>query len=187
MTNLVATERIIRARLQRAIDKGYKHGVIGIRLPPVWDSDDFEIGGVPVTVVACPSVLAIWEAIDSRRTNEWTVVLTDIDDGELGDNVLAHLINGGLRTADPWDALRSNFSATTIESALSRLTDNRAVANGLLTVLTSYPTAPGGVLTRDHAMTAVARDALGIVKETDTEVDAFAVLEWSRSAEAARR
>lgn len=184
MTPLVATAPIILARLKKATDKHHKHGVLGLRAQPVWNGAGFEHDGVPVTVVACPSVLAIWEAIDARNTDAWTVVLTDVDDDDLGDTVLAHLLDGRLITPDPWDALRSNFSATTIEPALYRAANDRAVANGLLSVLSVYLPAPGGVLTRDHAMTAVAREVLGMVKDADVEVDTFAVLEWSRSSHA---
>src|SRR6516165_7704006 len=183
MTTLVATEPIIRARLKKASDKHYRHGVLGLRAEPVWDGDSFHHDGTPVTIVACPSVLAIWEAIDARNTGEWTVVLTDVKDDDLGDTVLAHLLDGRLITPDPWDALRSNFSASTIEPALYRGKNDRAVANGLLSVLSTYTytPAPGGVLTRDHAMTAVARDVLKIIKSADVEVDSLAILEWSRS------
>jgi hypothetical protein len=180
---LTATEPIIRARLKKARDKQYKNGVLGLRAKPAWDGDTFIYEGTPVTVVPCPSVLAIWEAIDKRDAQHWTVVLTSVEDDDLGDTVLAHLLDGRLITPDPWDALRSNFSASTIEPALYRTTNDRAIANGLLTVLSpdAYIPAPGGVLTRDHAMSAVARDVLGIVKDVDVEIDTLAVLEWSRS------
>ena len=36
-------------------------------------------------------------------------------------------------------------------------------------------------------MSAVARDVLKIVKEPDVEIDALAMLEWSRSQDADRR
>lgn len=187
MTTLVATEPIIRARLKKASDKHYRRGVLGLRAEPVWDGDGFDFDGTPVTVVPCPSVLAIWEAIDARHADEWTVVLTSVDDDDLGDTVLAHLLDGRLVTPDPWDALRSNFSASTIEPALYRSKNDRAVANGLLNVLSpdAYNPAPGGVLTQDHAMSAVARDVLKIVKQTDVEIDTLAILEWSCSAGAA--
>lgn len=183
MSALTATEPIIRARLKKARDKQYKNGVLGLRAKPAWDGDAFIYEGTPVTVVPCPSVLAIWEAIDKRDAQHWTVVLTSVEDDDLGDTVLAHLLDGRLITPDPWDALRSNFSASTIEPALYRTTNDRAIANGLLTVLSpdAYIPAPGGVLTRDHAMSAVARDVLGIVKDVDVEIDTLAVLEWSRS------
>ena len=110
-------------------------------------------------------------------------MLTSIEDDELGDTVLAHLVDGRLITPDPWDALRSNFSASTIEPSLYRSTNDRALANGLLALLSGsgYSPAPAGVLTQDHAMSALARDVLQIVKSPDVEVDGSAVLEWSRS------
>ncbi len=186
MSRLTATEPIIRARLDKATAKQYRRGVLGLRAEPRWNGSAFDHKGVPVTVVPCPSVLAIWEAIDTRNADGWTVVLTDVDDDDLGDTVLAHLLDGRLITPDPWDALRGNFSATTIEPALYRgVANDRAVANGLLAVLSpdSYTPARGGVLTRDHAMTTLARDVLKIVKDSGVEVDQLAILEWSRSAD----
>lgn len=186
MSAVIATEPIIRARLDKATAKQYHRGVLGLRAEPRWNAGSFDHRGVPVTVVACPSVLAIWEAIDTRNPDGWTVVLTDVDDDDLGDTVLAHLLDGRLITPDPWDALRGNFSATTIEPALYRgVSNDRAVANGLLAVLSpdSYTPAPGGVLTRDHAMTTLARDVLKIVRDPGVEVDQLAILEWTRSAD----
>lgn len=186
MTTLTATEPIIRARLSRARAKRYRTGVLGLRAKPSWDGATFDHDGTPVTVVACPSVLSIWEAIEARDPDQWTVVLTNVEDEDLGDTVLAHLLDGRLITPDPWDALRSNFSASTIEPALYRCADDRAVANGLLAALPpdSYTPAPGGVLTQDHAMATLARGVLKIVKGSAVEVDALAVLEWSRSPHA---
>jgi len=183
VSTLRATEPIIRARLNRARAKRYRTGVLGLRAKPSWNGDSFDHDGTPVTVIGCPSVLALWEAIEGRDPDQWTVVLTDVDDDDLGDTVLAHLLDGRLITPDPWDALRSNFSADTIEPALYRCTDDRAVANGLLAALPpdSYTPAPGGVLTQDHAMATLARTVLRIVKDPGVEVDALAVLEWSRA------
>ena len=187
MTTLTATEPIIRARLSRARAKRYRTGVLGLRAKPAWDGTTFDHDGTPVTVVPCPSVLSLWEAIEARDPDQWTVVLTDVADEDLGDTVCAHLLDGRLITPDPWDALRSNFSASTIEPALYRGADDRAVANGLLAALPpdSYAPAPGGVLTQDHAMSTLARGVLKIVKGSGVEVDALAVLEWSRSPQAA--
>lgn len=187
VSGVIVTEPIIRARLRKAHDKQYRGGVLGLRARPVWDGGNFDYDGIPVTVVPCPSVLAIWEAIEARAADRWTVVLTNVDDDDLGDTVLAHLLDGRLITPDPWDALGGNFSAATIEPALYRSINDRAIANGLLAVLPSdgYTPAPGGVLTLDHVMAAVARDVLGIVKNRDVEIDALAVLEWSCSRHAA--
>lgn len=124
-----------------------------------------------MTVVACPSVLSIWEAIEARDPDRWTVVLTNVEDEDLGDTVLAHLLDGRLITPDPWDALRSNFCASTIEPALYRCADDCAVANGLLVATGQLHPAPGGA-TQDHAMSTLARGVLKIVKGSAIEVDA---------------
>ena len=50
MTALTATEPIIRARLKKATDKQYAHGVLGLRAKPDWDGASFDHEGTPVTV-----------------------------------------------------------------------------------------------------------------------------------------
>ncbi|MGC5248844.1 BREX-2 system phosphatase PglZ [Gordonia sp. DT219] len=181
MTALTATKPIITARLQQAVDKRYRSGVLGLRASATWSDSAFSHDGVPVTVVACPSTLSVWEAIESRLDDQWLVILTPVDEKELGDGVLAHLIDNRLLTPDPWAALRSMFSATTIEPALYRVPDDRALALGLLAAVptTAVTPAPGGVLTRAHAMSALASGALRITDDPHVEIDGLAILEWS--------
>ncbi|GAA5071923.1 BREX-2 system phosphatase PglZ [Nocardia iowensis] len=182
MTLLVATRPIITAKLESAIRKRYRPGVLGLHAQPVWRGDGFSHHGVPVTVAACPSVLAVWEAIGQRKPGEWLVILTSAEQDELGIGLLAHLHGAKLETPLQWDAVRDNFSAATLEPALYRVRENgndRALADGLLAVIDEYRPAPGGVLTRDHAFTTVAQRVLHITDEYDTEIDAFTVLEWS--------
>src|SRR5699024_7799730 len=137
------------------------------------------------TVAACPSTLAVWEALEARADGEWLVVLTPVDEKDLGDGILAHLVDGRLLSPDPWAALRAAFAATAIEPALYRVERDRDLAMGLLAVLPqdAITPAPGGVLTRAHALTAVAHGALGISADS-TEIDLLAILEWSGGADA---
>ncbi|WP_245687842.1 BREX-2 system phosphatase PglZ [Rhodococcus phenolicus] len=60
--------------------------------------------------------------------------------------------------------------------------NDRALAMGLLAAIptAAVTPAPGGVLTRAHAMAAVARGALGMTDDPATEIDTLVVLEWSR-------
>ena len=95
-----------------------------------------------MTVVPCPSTLAVWEALESRADDQWLVILTPVDDKELGDGVLSHLIDGRLLRPDPWDALRSTFAATTIEPALYRVANDRALAIGLLAAIPTAAITP---------------------------------------------
>jgi len=105
-------------------------------------------------------------------------VLTDRPDDDLGAGVLSHLVWHRLRTPDPWDAVRLRFAATGVEPALTIEADDRDIAIGLLTAspASGWPPAPGGVLTRDHAFSAVAAAHLGL---TDPVIDATSILAWT--------
>ena len=83
-----------------------------------------------------------------------------------------------LRTPDPWDAVRLRFAATGVEPALTTAAEDRNIATGLLMAAPpdGWPPAPGGVLTRDHALGAVAAAHLGL---TDPVIDATSVLAWT--------
>ena len=182
MSTLTVTRPIIAAKLAKAVEKRHRNGVLGLRATPKWDGGTFVHDGVPVTVVPCPSTFAVWEALEQRNHDEWLVVLTPIEETDLGVGVLAHLVDGRLISPDPWDALRSMFSATTVEPALYRVPNDRALAIGLLAAIptAAVTPAPGGVLTRAHAMSAVARGALAMTDDPATEIDTLVVLEWSR-------
>ena len=80
MSTLTATRPIIAARLQQAVDKRYRRGVLGLRASATWQGGTFTHDGVPVTVVGCPSTLAVWEAIETRDDQGWLVILTPVDE-----------------------------------------------------------------------------------------------------------
>jgi hypothetical protein len=174
-----ATLPVLRALLDQARHKNYASGVLGVRARPEWPgSPTFTHESVPVRVVPCVSALAVREALLDRARGQWLVVLTDRADDDLGAGVLSHLVWNRLRTPDPWDAVRLRFAATGVEPALTATAEDREIATGLLMAapLAGWPPAPGGVLTRDHALGAVAAAHLGL---TDPVVDATSVLAWT--------
>ena len=174
-----ATLPVLRALLDQALRKNFSSGVLGVRARPEWPgAPEFPHAGVPVRVVPCVSALAVREALLERADGQWLVVLTDRADDDLGAGVLSHLLWHRLRTPDPWDAVRLRFAATGVEPALTTAAEDRDVATGLLTAAPpdGWPPAPGGVLTRDHALGAVAAAHLGL---TDSVIDATSVLAWT--------
>ncbi|HET8643573.1 MAG TPA: BREX-2 system phosphatase PglZ [Pseudonocardiaceae bacterium] len=178
-----ATAPVVRALLDEARRKNYRHGVLGVRARPQWSGPaQFSHEGVEVTVVACESALAAREALLGRRPDQWLVVLTDRDESDLGAGVLAHLAWHRLRTPDPWDAVRGRFAASGIDPALVTTAHHRDIAVGLLAATPpgGWPPAPGGVLTRGHAMAAVARAHLGFDR-------AAGPLAWSVQTDVANR
>ena len=129
-------------------------------------------------VIPCVSALAVWEAITGRDTGQWLVLLTDREDEDLGAGIRAHLVGSRLRTPDPWEAVRQRFAATGLDQSLTADPAQREIATGLLAAApaSGWPPAPGGVLTRDHAFTAVAAEHLGFA---DPVVDLASVLAWT--------
>jgi hypothetical protein len=174
-----ATLPVLRALLEQAHRQKYAWGVLGVRARPEWAGPPtFPYGDVPVRVVPCVSALAVREALLERVSGQWLVVLTDRPDDDLGAGVLGHLVWHRLRTPDPWDAVRERFAATGVEPALTATAEDREIAIGLLVAAppSGWLPAPGGVLTRDHALSAVAAAHLGL---TDPVVDATSVLAWT--------
>lgn len=174
-----ASVAVLRALLDHATAKDYKGGVLGVRAHPDWTGPaTFTHGATTVRVVGCVSALAVREALLERDPAGWLVILTNRDD--LGDGVLSHFVWHRLRTPDPWDAVRAQFAATSLDPALTTAPGSRELAVGLLESrpTDSWPPAQGGVLTRDHAWTSVARAHLAV---TEPEIDATAVLAWTTS------
>lgn len=172
-----ASVAVLRALLDHATTKGYRSGVLGVRARPEWTGPaTFTHASTTARVVGCVSALAVREALLDRDPAGWLVVLTDRDD--LGDGVLSHLVWHRLRTPDPWDAVREQFAATSLDPALTTAAGSRELALGLLESRPTegWPPAQGGVLTRDHAWTSVARTHLAL---TGPEVDATSVLAWT--------
>ena len=170
---------VLRELIDEARGKNYDYGVLGVRAAPEWPGTrTFTHSKMPVRIEPCVSALAVREALLSRSSDEWLIVLTDRSDDDLGTGVLSHLIGHRLRTPDPWAAVRHRFAATGIDPALYAMAGNRDVATGLLAATPSsgWPAALGGVLTRDHAFEAVAAAHLGLM---DPIIDMSSVLAWT--------
>ncbi len=177
------TVPLVRARLDEALSKNYPGGVIGVRARPVWDGDPrFEHRGLPVRVAPCVSALAVRDQLRTWPGDGWLVIVTDRTPEDLGEGILAHLIGYRLRTPDEWEALRQRFAAAGIDPALQADARSRQVAVGLLAAEPEdgWPPAPGGVLTRAHALTAVLRERLGVgADHPGAPIDGPTVLEWT--------
>ena len=174
---------MVLAIVDEARAKNYRTGVIGIRgVPDRAITADLQHQGQTVRIRAAESALAARELLGDHRDGDWLVVVTDRDDDDLGAGILAHFIWQRLRSPDPWEAVRTRFAATGIDPALTSRPDNRELATALVaaTPAAGWPAAPAGVLTRTHALGAVAATHLGF--DTDT-ADVLGVLRWSIAAQ----
>ncbi|WIM96998.1 BREX-2 system phosphatase PglZ [Actinoplanes oblitus] len=187
MTVPAATLPVLRALLDEAHRRRYRGGVLAVSAKPDWDGPaDFEHDGVPVRVVGCPSTLAVREALLDRAADRWLILLTDRDDSELGLGITAHLTWQRTRRPDPWAAVQDRFEATRIDHRLVSRPDNRDLALGLLSATPSdgWPPARAALLTRDHALSAVAASRLGLGRAGEP-LDFASVLRWTTRDEAA--
>jgi hypothetical protein len=173
---------MVLAIVDEARSKRYESGVIGLRgLPERAIAGDHQHDGQTVRVRPAESALAAREALAEHRDGDWLVVVTDRDDDDLGAGILAHFVWQRLRSPDPWEAVRQRFFATGIDPALTAGPRDRELAAALVeaTPAAGWPAAPAGVLTRAHALGAVASVHLGFEGGT---TDVLGVLRWSLAA-----
>ncbi|MEV4493442.1 BREX-2 system phosphatase PglZ [Micromonospora coxensis] len=138
------------------------------------------VGGTRVRVVPCPTPLAARAALHDRADGERLVLLTELTDSELGDGVLAHLSKQTVRKIDPWDVVRQIFGGVRhLDPTLVRV--GRWVADALTDHAPpdGWPTPPGAILTRDHALRSLTSELLDL---PPTELDDSGLVQWSTDA-----
>ena len=174
------TPAMARALIDQARHRhGYATGILGVRArPEVTREASFTHRDQTVRIVPAASALAVREAIRGADPDGWLVVVTDRSDADLGDGLLSQFTYQQMRHPDAWQALQQRFGAHSVDAQLLRMDKARQVATGLLELSPpdGWPPAPAGVLTREHALAAVARTELGL---PDGPVDLITVLQWS--------
>ena len=133
--------------------------------------------GLRYTVVPAVSALAVRDAL-TQGDEDRVVVLTDLEDEEIGIGVLAHAVRQRSMVLDVWDTVRQQMRVRDVlDSNLVR--DGETVARALVDrePADGWPPAPGGVLTRDHAYRCLVSTLLGLAPR---QLDVPGVLDWSR-------
>ena len=132
---------------------------IALRAKPEWDGDAvLTIAAVSVRVVPCRTPLAARAALYDRADRERLVLLTELNDAELGDGLLAHLSKQRVRNVDMWDVTANLFEVSEIDPMLARL--GRWAAEALIDFAPpgGWPPPPGTVVTRSHALRCLAAE-----------------------------
>ena len=191
---LVATRSVVEGEVKRALasQRGNKrNSVLLLRADAQWRDDaEFavEVDGQPVTVTvaACPTVLSVLAAMSAERAaGQLLVVLTPVDEREVGDSVLARAIQPAIKPVNRWDLVQDAFGASRLDPALTRGA-NRWVAEALLDAQPAggWRRLSGTVLTWATALNRLAATRLGIEDADDSPVDAAALLQWTTDAPA---
>jgi hypothetical protein len=181
-----ALEQRVAQVLQRARDRhgGLPAWVLLVRASPVWDgAASFEVGEWTVQVVACVSPLAVLEQVTGHAgmdDGSVLVVLTDRDDGELGNGVLSQVLGQQVLTVEPWSLVLESFGAQRLDP---RLVSEGWAAEALVDAMppSGWPRLSGSVLNRDVALRHLAVRRLGLERlgVAAEDLDARALLRWS--------
>ena len=111
------------AQIERELDKLLEREagdrVLGMRapMPRPWP-DSVECRGIRFRLAWCASALQVREQLDAVAPGDGVVVLTPLDAGDLGCDVVARLARGRLVQSDRWTALRNAFRAREIDPRL---------------------------------------------------------------------
>ncbi|WP_306316461.1 MULTISPECIES: BREX-2 system phosphatase PglZ [unclassified Streptomyces] len=187
VANYLAGQRTL-LKEAREPDGGDRRVVL-LRSAPVWEEAAILPwnGGRRARVAAAPSVLAVYQealghldspAPGSANDPSLLVLLTDREDAEFDPGILVRTYRHSIQHVDNWDLIRETFTASGIDPRLGD--ETWGVAESLLEA-----TPAGGwsglnrqVLSRTHALTALARRRL--VLHADSQLDIDSLLLWSR-------
>ncbi|MCA9081962.1 MAG: BREX-2 system phosphatase PglZ, partial [Planctomycetaceae bacterium] len=124
--------------------------------------------------------LVLREPTDEQTTK---VLITNLEEHDLGDDVLLRLAKRRLFQIDPWQIVRSLFDAHAVDP---RLTRHSWIAESLLELIPNegYPAARGGFLDAETVWPILLKQAVGIHADVP---DLNSLLKWSLNADATSR
>lgn len=167
----------IRVQIELVHKKAPQARVIGIRSNGPWRGDEkIAIGEQEYRIVQCDSVLQIREALVRHNISQTPlIVLTKLEESELGDDLLARLAKRCLFTPRPWPSLLGLFQARIADP---NLLNKRWLAEALLEDAPpqGYPAVPSGVLSEETVWGIVLKNRFGLHV---ARPDAQDLLEWS--------
>src|SRR5690606_4603165 len=103
------------------------------------------------------------------------VLITDLEDRDLGEDVLMRLARRRLIPIDRWQIVKSLLRATSIDPRIGR---QNWIADLLMELVGAeqFPPAPGGLLDAERAWSILLERGLGLA---GGRPDLLAVLNWS--------
>jgi len=161
ITTLQASQ--LRIQISMIRRKASHAGRIGIRARGRWVGDDSVLADdTEYMVVQCDSELQIREAlIKADQKKRPVVIITGMQEQDLGYDVLARFARQQLFSFDVWETIKAIFQARIIDPALFQ---KRWIALIILdnVPIQGYPVAPNAVLTAEMAWKIVLEELLEI-------------------------
>src|SRR4051812_25991208 len=105
MSSATLTPQQIRVHVDRVHRADGEARVVGLHVPGVWRGEPLlDLGDTRFHVVQADTVLEFREAMDRAETDvRPTVILTRLEQVELGQDVVGRLARSRLFAVDPWE------------------------------------------------------------------------------------
>jgi PglZ domain-containing protein len=173
------TFKQIKAQLAAIRKKIPNTRSVAIRAKTKWTGNTRqEDGGETYLIHQCDSQLAMRLALREGSDSVTTVLITDIDDREIGDDILVRLKPRKLVPLDNWQIVKVLFQARTIDP---RITSHGWIADMLMGLIPTegYPPVASGFLDAENVWTILLNRVIGLDADCP---DVLALLKWSTDA-----
>jgi len=181
VTSAAPTFSQIKAQVAAIRQKIPNARVIGIRASGRWTGERRKEDGPETYLIdQCDSPLAMRIALrDPDGEGTTKVLVTGLDDKNLGDDILIRLTKRRLFPIDSWQIVKSLFQAQAIDP---RLTRHRWIAECLMDWIPTggYPPVSGGFLDAETVWPILLLRGIGLVSERP---DLLSILKWSISSD----
>lgn len=173
---MVISNAKVAARVASILPKNRERKPIGIRVAGSYrGGSSIVVDGHTLQVRQCDTVLSVREALLDHPND--SVILTAVEERELGWDVLARLARTKLHTLQPWATLLELFQADDVSP---KLRESRGVAEYLLEhrPVGGFQPAATGKIDEETAWKIILNE----LSFTNPRPDVRAILEWSSTA-----
>lgn len=184
MTTAAPTFSQIKAQVAAIRQKVHKARVIGIHTTGRWTGERFKQDGQErFHIEQCDSPLQMRIALQDDDGAATKVLITSLDEKDLGDDILVRLTKRRLFPIDSWQIVKTLFQARTIDPRVIR---HGWIAECLLDAIPtdSFPPAPGGFLDAETVWPILLARQIGLVNDRP---DLLALLQWCIDADNVER
>jgi hypothetical protein len=174
----------IKAQVAAIRQKVPNARAIGIRAAGRWTGDRLKQDGhKSFRIEQCDSPLQMRMALQDDDGVTITILITSLDERELGDDILVRLTRHRLFPLDSWQIVKTLFQARAIDP---RVTRYGWIAEYLLDVVPAegFSPAPGGFLDAETVWPILLSRQIGL---TSDRPDLLALLKWSIDADNVER
>ncbi len=179
MTQAAPTFKQIKAQLAAIRKKIPSTHSVAIRAKAKWTGNTRqEDGGETYLIHQCDSPLAMRLALREGGDSVTTVLITDLDEHEIGDDILVRLKPRKLVPLDSWQIVKALFQARTIDP---RITHHGWIAEMLMELIPTegFPPVASGFLDAETVWTILLSRVIGLDADCP---DLLALLKWSTNA-----